>query len=135
MRISTQDFITKNTTPECKYYTTVTYQEFTDDNEFYRTNKDCDKVFAKAIKYGMSKNLANDQPIQFRYYVRGNSQKQLFDPFPRYSLNGKKSSFIDKICKGNNTFVEVTQSVFDKYINFLKTENNQWLLKAQREVM
>jgi len=121
--------------PESLYYTTLQYQEFTDNDEFYRLSKDGERVFAKAIKYGMSKNIANSKPIQFRYYIRANSKKQLFDPFPRYSVSDNRSSFVDKVCKADHNFIEVTQSIFNKYINFLKTENNQWLLKAQREVL
>lgn len=135
MRTSSKDFIVKNTDHESKYYTTLQHQEFTDENECYRLNKDGDKVFAKAIKFGMSKNITKSDPVQFRYYVRANSKKQLFDPFPRYSISDNKSSFIDKVCKGENNFVEVTQSVFDKYVNFLSTENNQWLIRAQREIL
>jgi hypothetical protein len=135
MRTSSKDFIVKNTDHESKYYTTLQHQEFTDENECYRLSKDGDKVFAKAIKFGMSKNITKFDPVQFRYYVRANSKKQLFDPFPRYSVSDNKSSFIDKVCKGENNFVEVTQSVFDKYVNFLSTENNQWLIRAQREIL
>lgn len=135
MRVSNKDFVTNDITPESKYYTTLQYQEFVDDNDCSRLSKDGDKVFAKAIKFGMSKNIANNKPIQFRYYVRANTKKQLFDPFPRYSISDNRSSFVDKICKGDHNFIEVTQSVFDKYVNFLNTENNQWLVRAQREVL
>ena len=135
MRTSSKDFIVKNTNPESKYYTILQYQEFIDDSECYRTDTDCDKVFAKAVKLGMSKNITTTNPTQFRYYVRANSKKQLLDPFPRYGMGEQKNSFIDKVCKGENNYIEVTQSAFNKYLNFLKTENNQWLVQAQREIL
>lgn len=135
MKITSQDFVVKNTNVDSKYYTTFQYQEFTDDDEFYRVNKDGDKVFAKVIKSGLSRDMTNSNPAQYKYYVRGNNGKNLFDPFPRYSISDNKNSFLDKVCKSNQQFIEVTKSVFDKYITFLKTESNQYLISAQREIM
>lgn len=135
MKISSQDFIVKNNTIDSKYYTTFQYQEFTDDDEFYRLSKDGDKVFAKVIKSGLSRDMTNSNPAQYKYYVRGNNGKKLHDPFPKYSVSDNKSSFLDKVCKGDQQFIEVTKSVFEKYITFLKTESNQYLTSAQREIM
>jgi hypothetical protein len=120
---------------DSKYYTTFQYQEFTDDDEFYRVNKDGDKVFAKVIKSGLSRDMKNSNPAQYKYYVRGNNGKKLFDPFPKYSISDNKGSFLDKVCKGEQQFIEVTKSVFEKYITFLKTESNQYFISAQREIM
>jgi archaeosine-15-forming tRNA-guanine transglycosylase len=39
------------------------------------------------------------------------------------------------ITKGEQQFIEVTKSVFEKYITFLKTESNQYFISAQREIM
>jgi|694.fasta_scaffold90662_1 hypothetical protein len=136
MKISTNDFqINNNNKIDSKYYTTYQYQEFTDDDEFYRLSKDSDKVFAKVIKSGLSRDMTNSSPAQYKYYVRGNNGKKLFDPFPKYSISDNKGSFLDKVCKGNQQFIEVTKSVFEKYITFLKTESNQYFISAQREIM
>lgn len=135
MKITSQDFIVKNNQLDSKYYTTFQYQEFTDDDEFYRLSKDGDKVFAKVIKGGLSRDMKNPNPAQYKYYVRGNNGKKLFDPFPKYSVSDNKSSFLDKVCKSDHQFIEVTKSVFEKYITFLKTEINQYLISAQREIM
>lgn len=135
MKISSTDFIVKDKNLESKYYTTFQYQEFVDDDEFYRLSKDGDKVFAKVIKGGLSRDMGNANPAQSKYYIKGNNGKKLHDPFPKYSISDNKSSFLDKICKSNQQFIEVTKSVFDKYIIFLKTESNQYLISAQREIM
>ena len=135
MKISTQDFQLNNKATEAKYYTTFQYQEFVDDDEFYRLSKDGDKVFAKVMKGGLSRDMRNSNPAQYKYYVRGNNGKKLYNPFPKYSVSDNKSSFLDKVCKGDQQFIEVTKSVFEKYITFLKTESNQYLTSAQREIM
>lgn len=135
MKISSKDFIVKDKNLDSKYYTTFQYQEFTDEDEFYRLSKDGDKVFAKVIKGGLSRDMTNSNPAQYKYYVRGTNGKKLHDPFPKYSISDNKSSFLDKVCKGDQQFIEVTKSVFEKYITFLKTESNQYLTSAQREIM
>lgn len=135
MKVPTTDFQLHNKPSESRYYTTFQYQEFIDDEEFYRTSKDGDRVFAKMVKGGLSRDMGNSNPTQNKYYIRGNNGKKLYDPFPKYSINDNKSSFLDKICKSNNQFLEVTKSVFEKYITFLKTESNQYLISAQREIM
>ena len=75
MRTSSKDFIVKNTNPESKYYTILQYQEFIDDSECYRTDTDCDKVFAKAVKLGMSKNITTTKPDFVVYAVNYNILK------------------------------------------------------------
>lgn len=135
MRPLSKDFIVNNTTANTKYYTTYQYKEFTDDDECYRISKDCDKVFAKSVQERLGKDAMSPDTPQTKYYVRGNNGKQLFDPFPKYSISDNKSSFVDKVCKGDQRFIEVTRSVFNKYITFLKTESNQYLTSAQREIM
>lgn len=135
MKIPSQDFVVKNNQIDSKYYTTFLYQEFMDEDQCYRLSKDSDKVFAKVIKSGLSRDMRNHDPAQYKYYVRGNNGKYLHDPFPKYTINDNKSSFLDKVCKNDQQFIEVTKSVFEKYITFLKTESNQHLISAQREIM
>jgi hypothetical protein len=134
MKISQTDFKVNSTDNTSLYYTTLQYQEYEDDQEFSRTTKDSDKVFAKAIKNGLSRDISSQESFQYRYYVRLESNKKLYDPFPKYSFSDNKNSFVDKVCKPNNSFKEVNKSLFDKYINFLKTENNQWYTQANREL-
>lgn len=115
------------------YYTTLQYQEFVDDNDNSRTNSDSDKVFAKTIMSGYSKNVTEKTPKYNKYYIRISPNKKLYDPFPKYSVSDNKASFIDKVCKSNNLYKEVPESVFNMYLNYLRTENVQWYNKAQRE--
>lgn len=119
---------------ETKYYTTSNNQDFTDDKGYPRLVTENSKVFAKAIKEAKGKNILERSPSHFRYYVKIEPNRSLHDPFVKHGVQTNRSSFIDKVCKSENTFMEVNQSIFDKYINYLKTENNKWLVDATREV-
>lgn len=134
MKISQSDFTVNKSDNSTMYYTTLQYQEYEDDQEFSRTTKDSDKVFAKAIKNGLSRDISSQESFQYRYYVRLESSKKLYDPFPKYSTSDNKSSFVDRVCKSTNSFKEVNKSLFEKYITFLKTENTQWYKEASREL-
>lgn len=115
------------------YYTTLQYQDFIDDNNNACRKIDDDKVFAKSLKKGYSRNIAQLSPMYNKFYIRTYPNKKLYDPFPIYSVSDNKNSFVDKICKSENTYREVTESVFNMYLNYLRTENVQWYNKAQRE--
>ena len=78
--------------------------------------------------------MTEKNPIFYKFFVRVSQGKQLYDPFPKYSLSDNRGSFVDKICKDNNPYKEVPESIFSMYLNYLKTENVMWLNKAQREM-
>jgi hypothetical protein len=118
---------------ESKYYTTLQYQEYSDENENSLIKTESNKVFAKAIKSGLSRDINTRGPSRYKYYVRIFPNKKLYDPFPKYSYSTNKDSFLDKVCKSETGYREVPFSVFDKYLNFLRTENSQWLTSAQKE--
>lgn len=118
---------------ESKFYTTLQYQEFIDDEENYRTSTENTRVFAKAVKSGLSRDVNVRGPVHYKYYIRVFPNKKLYDPFPKYSSSDNKNSFIDKVCRSETGYQEVPYSVFEKYLNFLKTESNQWLTSAQKE--
>jgi hypothetical protein len=115
------------------YYTTLQYQDFIDDNDNACRNIDDNKVFAKSLKTGYSRDITRSSPMYNKFYIRIHPNKKLYDPFPMYSISDNKNSFIDKICKSENTYKEVTENIFNMYLNYLRTENTQWLAKAQRE--
>jgi hypothetical protein len=41
---------------------------------------------------------------------------------------------LDKVCKSTNGYKEVTESIFNMYLSYLRTQNPQWYNKAQREL-
>lgn len=117
------------------YYTSLQYQDFLDENENYCLTSESAKTFAKTTKSGYSKHIDNKNPKFNKYYVRISNDKKLYDPFPKYSVSDNRASFIDKVCKNNNSYKEVTESIFNMYLNYLRTENVQWYNKAQRELL
>jgi len=119
---------------DVKYYTTSGHHEFVDDDGFFRINDDSDKVFAKAVKEIKSKNILKRSPNYYKYYIKTQTDKSLLDPFGNHAIKNNRVAFLDKIRKTNSSFVEVNQSVFNKYINYLKTNHSQWLTEAKREL-
>lgn len=119
---------------ESKFYTTLQYQDFVDDQDNSRSTTECGTVFAKAVKSGLSRDMSKSGPQYYKYYVRCYPNRNLYDPFPKYSTSDSKQSFVDKVCRPETGYREVTQSIFDKYLSYLRTENAQWLKNAQKEL-
>lgn len=119
---------------ESKFYTTLQYKEYIDNEDNCRLSTENSKVFAKAIKNGLSRDMTKGGGQYYKYYVKCSANKTLHDPFPKYSISDNKHSFIDRICRSENVYKEVTFSVFEKYLNYLRTENSQWLKNAQNEI-
>jgi hypothetical protein len=117
-----------------KFYTTLQYQEYIDDDDNSRSSVENNKVFAKAIKSGLSRDINKGGPTHYKFYIRIFPNQKLYDPFPKYSISDNKNSFVDKICRSETAYKEVPESIFNIYLNYLKTENAQWYYKAQREV-
>jgi hypothetical protein len=128
-----QSFTLKKEEKETEYYTTKKYNESIDSDGFYRLSHDGDNVFAKATKSLKSKNSLSNK-LFYRYYIKCHTNKTPFDPFDNYSLKEAKVSYIDNLCKGSEQFLEVNQSVFNKYINFLKTENKNLFVEIGRDI-
>ena len=120
---------------ETRLYTNKNSQDYIDEAGYYRLSTENEKLYAKAIKNKQSKSLTNKSPLGFTYYVKADPNKNLYDPTVLYSVEPKiQKSFLNKICKTELRLLEVSESIFNKYITFLKTENAQWLVDAQREV-
>lgn len=121
---------------ETLYFTSRGNETFLDDMDNPRLEKDGPTVFAKAIKDKKSRQLTKDAPIGFSYYIKTEPNKKIYDPTVLHSVESKvQKSFINKTCKSELVFTEVTQSVFDQYVSFLRTGNVLWLNKAQREIL
>jgi len=134
MRIDTEDFRIKQNQQQSKFYTLLGQESFCDDEGFPRLEEENDQTFAKAVKGKVAKAFGTNN-LSYRYYIKTDPNKNIFNPIETYSIKTKeKSSFINKVCKIEAIFSEVTESVFNQYINFLKTSNTKWLNSAQREL-
>jgi len=134
MKVDRSQFLTKEYNSEEKLYTLIGNENYLDDQGFPRSSVDADTVFAKAVKNKLNKKFNSD--IQYRFYIKTDPNKNIHNPIKIYSSLKDKSnrSFLNKVCKSEVVFTEVTQSIFNQYINFLKTQNTQWLESAQREL-
>jgi hypothetical protein len=134
MRVDTEDFRIKQSEEQNKFYTLSGNESFCDDGGFPRMEIESEHTFAKAVKSKLSKSFGSDD-LSYRFYIKTDPNKNILNPIETYSLKTKeKSSFINKTCKIETVFSEVAESVFNQYINFLKTNNTKWLNSAQREL-
>lgn len=120
---------------DTKFYTTQEHSQFQDLNGFFRSSDENQHVFAKAIKDKPSKNIVSSRK-NYSYYIKASPNKILYDARKLHitEKSPQNHSYINAICKSNQTFLQVSEDIFNKYINFLKTGNVQWLNQAQREV-
>lgn len=108
---------------ESELYTIVGLEEFLDDNNTPRLSNDSELVFAK-------KTLRKDGTI--KYTLKLSNSGKLYNPVSMYGKE-QETTFLNRVCRSNNKFIEVNQKVFDWYIQFLKTKNTAWLNNAERE--
>jgi|APCry1669188879_1035177.scaffolds.fasta_scaffold37010_4 hypothetical protein len=117
-------------------YCLINNQDFIDDKGNPRITNDQDnRVMARAIPNKPSKHMTNTQ-MQYRFYIKMDNNITIHNPIVlASSVKDKKPfDFINNTCKSGSIFKEVSQSIFDKYITFLKTKNTRWLNAAQREL-
>lgn len=119
-----------------KFYTFIGNEDFIDDNGYPRTHKDTKLVLAKACANKKSRQLSNKN-LQYRYYIKTNPLKILYNPIEIHSVqnnNKHEYSHLHKIYKNEWVLTEVTESIFNKYTEFLKTKSLNWLKAAQKEI-
>lgn len=119
-----------------EYYSLIGEEDFIDNNGNPRISlENNSKIIAKAIYNKPSKHITNNKTYR-RFYILTTQNNNLINPLPLASnVKDKEAfSFINNTCKGGAKFKEVTQSIFDKYITFLRTKNLRWLNSAQREM-
>jgi hypothetical protein len=134
MRVDTSDFRIKQNEEQNRFYTLLGHESFCDDSGFPRMESEGEHTFAKALKSKLSKSFGSDN-LSYRFYIKTDPNKNIINPIETYSIKTKEqSSFINKTCKIETVFSEVPESVFNQYINFLKTNNMKWLNSAQREL-
>lgn len=137
MRVNAADYkVSTRDITEDKFYTVYGLESFIDDNGDPRTTQDSDKIYAKAIKSYSSKDIHNKN-LQYRYYILTDSNNNLYNPIEESSLlsiTTKNQSYINKVCKNEQIFTEVTHSTFNQYVSFLRTKSKKFLVSAQREI-
>lgn len=108
---------------DSEFYTITGLEEFLDDNNTPRLSKESESAFAK-------KTIRKNGSI--KYTVKLSTNGKLYNPVSMYGQK-QETTFLNRVCRSNNKFVEVNQKVFEWYIQFLKTKNTAWLNNAERE--
>jgi hypothetical protein len=124
-------------TEDSTYYGLIGEEDFLDDKGNPRiSSEDNPKVMAKAIPNKPSKHMTSKARMELRFYIKTKQNDVIFNPVQLASnvKDRETFGFINNTCKGGVQFREVPQSVFDKYVTFLKTKNIRWLNAAQREL-
>lgn len=133
MRVDLSEFQIKKEEQNTKLYTLLGQETSIDEDGFPRVDTENDKVFAKALKNKLPKKFLSDSP-SYSFFIKTDPNNNIVNPIEVYSIQKTNSNFLNKICKSESKFTEVTESIFNKYINFLKTSNLKWLNSAQREL-
>jgi uncharacterized protein YbcV (DUF1398 family) len=136
MKINIKDFDIQHKDSEIvdnKYYTLMDQQDFLDKDNNPCSNEESDVIYAKAILNKKPKHIADNKKY-YSYYVMLNPKNELYNPVQIHSSIKAKSKFVDKVCKTEWFFKEVDKSVFDTYIDFLRTKNLRLLHKANRSL-
>lgn len=135
MRPKSSDFFVQKGEVESRFYSKKGDADYTDENNNPRLVVENSKVCAKATKDRLGKNIGQNPRVSFSYYIKTTPNKTLYNPIERYTIEpNMKGNFIDKICKQELVYTEVSESIFSKYLMFLQTENIKWLKEAQREI-
>ena len=113
------------------YYTTPEYEQGQDSLGYSIRNQQDEYVFAKKILNSLGKSIVSEN-AGYNFFIRIDSNK-VFDPRKIFSIPENKTSYIDRVCKGEEKWTKVPQTAFEKYLNFLKTENDQWLKETMRD--
>lgn len=133
MRPKLSDFIVNKEDKKIVCFTLLGQQDHLDDDGFPICSIANDnRVYAKKIKDKKNRTINKDNT--FSFYIKSYPNNRILNPIQIHSLQNNSSSYVDRICKGNLSFIEVNESIFSKYINFLKTKNITWLNMAQREL-
>lgn len=118
---------------EVFYYTSLGNESFFDKDGTPSDLKESKNTYAKKIKNKLRKQVSADPG--FAYYIKAYGTNKLFNPYSQYTVQqNNKPSKIENLCKSSNYFLEVNEYIFNKYLNYLRTKNKQWLIQAQKDI-
>lgn len=137
MKINQTDFLMQQIDYQTEYYTLSGLEDHLDDDGYPKAKLDNDQTYAKKVKSKKSK-LVSDKNIAFRFYIKTDPNNNIINPIALFSDKNhdkRANSRLNKTCKQAEQYKEVSEYVFNQYLEFLKTKNSKWLNSAQREVV
>lgn len=132
MQVDTSSFRTdQDNHYDTKLYTVSGLESYIDSQGYPRLQTESPNVYAKAIKNKLGKAMSSG--LHFRFYIKTDPNKNIFNPTDTSPvLDKQQHSFLNKVCKTEYTFSEVSENIFNQYIDFLKSKNTKLLHSAQR---
>jgi len=67
-----------------------------------------------------------------KHMIRIDSNNKFYNPISIYGTENNKT-FLDRICRSNQKFREVSEKTLNLYVKFLQSKNILWLNNAERE--
>jgi hypothetical protein len=137
MKINQNDFLMEQTNYLSEYYTLLGLEDHLDDDGYPKIDQDNNKGYAKKVKNKKSKSVS-DRNVSFRFYIKMDPNNNIINPVLLHSEknhNLRTNSRLNQTCKETEQYKEVSESIFNKYLEFLKTKNSKWLNAAQRELL
>jgi hypothetical protein len=67
-----------------------------------------------------------------KHMIRIDSNNKFYNPISIYGTENNKT-FLDRICRSNQKFREVSEKTLNFYVKFLQSKNILWLNNAERE--
>lgn len=132
MKVNFADFKTNTELNDAIFYTILGSETSVDKDGYPLINKECDSVYAKKIKNKKDKNINGN--TSYSFYIRTYSKNKLYNPLEKHTVEKPSISYVDRVCKNNESFIEVNKSIFETYLEFLKTKRLTWLDNAQRAI-
>lgn len=134
MKVNTNEFRIKPVIVDSVFFTTKQHGTISSEEKRYTTPAESETTYAKKIKKKLSRNFNGDSGYSF--FIKATPNKELYNPFQIHSSLREKQTYetLNKVCKIDLSFLEVSESIFNDYVNFLSTENKKFLTKAQREI-
>lgn len=120
-----------------KYYTLNGLEDYQDDHNLPRVdNENSEKIYAKSILSRKPKHIVSNTNLgvdnmSYKFYIATDANNQAYNP---KNKNQPKPNFIDRTCKSKYLFKEVNRYVFNKYLKFLKSENEAWIRDINRDL-
>lgn len=109
--------------PTSQYYTLVGQEDYIDDENNPRIEKDNDnRILAK-------KTVQN----KLKYLIKLDNAGKFYNPLSPIS-SIKPIKILQTISISDSRFKEVNQTVFNMYLNFLRSKNIAWINNAEREI-
>jgi hypothetical protein len=116
------------------YYVLKGEHEFLDADDNPRSSK-LQEACAKLV-FGKKSKHITDRKAYHSYYIKCNPNKEAYNPIQLHSTikDKKTNAFIDNVCKSEWSFLEVDQSIFNQYLEFLKSHNTRILKDINRSL-